>query len=85
MTFREFEVYYRQQIQRMTDEAKLHERFAARICSIVANANRDAKKRRKPYSEDDFISGKEKKKMTAEQFATVLKTITLANGGVING
>lgn len=84
MTFREFTVYYEQQIERMKDEMKVHERFAGRICSMIANVNRDPKKRRKPYSEEDFIAGK-KKGLSAEQFATMLKTITLCHGGEING
>lgn len=84
MTFREFNVYYEQQIQKLKDQAKIQERFAGRICSIIANAHRDSKKRSKPYSEEDFMSGK-KKGLTPEQMATVLKTITLANGGEVIG
>lgn len=84
MTFREFNVYYEQQIQRLQDQAKLQERFAGRICSIIANANRDTKKRRKPYGEEDFMSGR-KKGLSADQFATMLKAMTLACGGEING
>lgn len=84
MTFREFNVYYEQQIKRMKDIAKIDERFAGRICSVIANANRDTKKRKKPYSEEDFLSGR-KKGLTPDQFATMLKTITLCSGGEING
>lgn len=84
MTFREFQVYYEQQIQRMKDEMKIHERFTGRICSIIANVNRDSKKQRKPFNEEDFMSGR-KKGLTPDQFATMLKTITLCAGGEING
>lgn len=84
MTFREFIIYYEQQMQRLKDEAKIQERFTGRICSIIANANRDTKKRRKPYVEEDFMSGR-KKGLTPEQFATMLKATTLACGGEING
>lgn len=84
MTFHEFVVYYEQQTNRFADEMKLHERFAGRICALIANASRDTKKRRKPYGEEDFIAG-QKKKMSPEQFATMLKIITACNGGEENG
>lgn len=85
MTFREFLVYYEQQNERMKDEAKLQERFTARICSLLANIHRDSKKRMKPFKEEDFMSGQKKKGLSTEQFATVLRTITIANGGEIVG
>jgi len=85
MTWHEFTCYYEQQMNRMKDEKRLHERFSARICSIIANANRNTKRRRKPFSEEEFMAGYEKKKLNPEQFATVLKVITMCNGGEVNG
>ena len=85
MTLREFTTYFEQQINAKKDEFKVHERFSARICAMVANVNRDTKKRRKPYSEDDFISGAKGSNgtMTPEQMAEVLKGVTIALGGEV--
>lgn len=84
MTFREFQIYYEQQMKSKQDELKVHERFAARISSIIANANRDSKKKPTPYKEDDFIA-RERKPMTSEQLKVMLKAITIAHGGEIIG
>jgi hypothetical protein len=84
MTFREFQVYFEQQMKHKQDELKVHERFAARICSMIANANRDSKKKPSPFKEDDFIA-KERKPMTREQLKVMLKAITIAHGGEIRG
>ena len=84
MTFREFKIYFEQQIKAKQDEKKVDERFAARICSIIANVNRDSKKKPTPYKEDDFIA-KERKPMSREQLKTMLKAITIAHGGEIRG
>lgn len=85
MTLSEFNTYYDQQLKMKQDEMKIHERFAGRICAMIANANRDTKKRRKPYSEEEFMSGYEKKKLTPDQFASMLRVITGCCGGEING
>jgi len=60
----------------------LADRRTARICMILANINRDSKRRKKPYSEEDFIP-KPKKKMTVEQMELLLKAITMSLGGEV--
>ena len=83
MTLREFMVYYEQQMKHKRDELKIHERFSARICAMLANINRDTKKRSRPYKEDEFMSGYKKKPLTPEQFAEMLKAVTVAHGGEV--
>ena len=85
MTLSEFNIYYDQQLKMKHDEMKIHERFAGRICAMIANANRDTKKRKKPYSEEEFMADYEKKKLTPDQFASMLRVITGCCGGEING
>lgn len=63
-------------------ENELANRRTARICMVLANLQRDPKRKPKAYKEDDFIP-KERKPMTAEQLEIFLKAITLACGGEI--
>lgn len=86
MNLREFEVFYEQQIQAKKDDYKILEWYIARVCSVIANVNRDVKKQRKAFTEKDFISkGSYSKKQTVEQQEIMLKALTLAMGGEING
>jgi hypothetical protein len=48
---------------------------AGQICSIVANVNRDPKKRPDPYKPQDFMPKKKTKRMTAKQIKTVIKGV----------
>lgn len=61
---------------------ELANRRTARICMVLANLQRDPKRRSKPYKEEDFIP-KEKKAMTLNQLELFLKAITMACGGDI--
>jgi len=83
MSVNEFYIYYQQQIQAKMDELKAHERFTARICAILANINRDSKKKKRPFREEDFMHKEKKQKMTSEQMVTVCKALTMAFGGEI--
>ena len=84
MTPKQFKLYYEQQIKRIEFDKEISDRQAARICCMLANINRNTKKKISPYKEDDFMP-KKKQKMTTEQMATMLKVICLAYGGEING
>ena len=85
MNYREFETYYEQQMQYRKDMLENIEWYIARVCSIIANVNRDTKKRKKPYTEKDFISKHKIEKQTVEQQEIMLKALTLAMGGEIDG
>ena len=50
------------------------------IAALIANANRDPKRRSKPYQVDDFMP-KERKKQTAEQMRDTVKVLHAAFGG----
>ena len=85
MMFDEFMTYYEQQMKFLSDKAKIEERFTGRICSVMANCYRDSKKKKNPYTEEDFMASIEKKKMSMNDIATALKVITVASGGEVNG
>jgi hypothetical protein len=70
------------QRRRMQDEAA--SRQSALICSVLANINRDAKKRPKPYTPDDFMPQTEAKKaQTPAEQAGALRAMVLMLGGEI--
>lgn len=86
MTIKEIFTAYEQRMKLLKDKNDCENRRTARICCIIANANRDSKKKPRPFMEDDFIPKeklKEKKKMNVNQMETLLKTITLAYGGKV--
>lgn len=66
----------------MNDKHKINERLMARFMCLFANANRDTKKKPRPFKEEDFIAGKSSKQ-TPEQMATILKALTIGLGGEI--
>lgn len=54
------------------------------VCSVIANVNRDPKKRRKPYTEDDFLGtgGESKsKRQTPDQMLAMAKQANALLGG----
>ncbi len=75
--------------QRKRDEAerirKEGQYNAALICSVLANINRDSKKKPSPFQPKDFMPTevKEKKAQTPEQVAETLKAYTMAMGGKV--
>jgi len=86
MTPSEFKKYSESKMKRFDIDNKNADRRSALIASILANANRDKKKKRKPFTVDDFMPKmqKEKKKpMDANIMAEVLKAICVANGGEV--
>ena len=58
---------------------------AGLISSTIANVNRDPKKRKKPYTPQDFMpqEAKEKKPMTVEESYQFLYAMTVAQGGEV--
>lgn len=53
------------------------------IASTVANANRDAKKRRQPFKPQDFMPAFDREPQTADQQLAMARMITEALGGEI--
>lgn len=59
---------------------------AGLICSVLANIYRDPKKRKKPYTAQDFMPRKEKPRQTAEEMMRNAKAIVKSLGGeIVNG
>lgn len=57
-------------------------RRVARICAVLANINRDPKKRPTPFSEDDFMpEEKQAKKQTNEEMFNMVLALNKAYGG----
>jgi len=56
---------------------------AALVCSILAEANRNRKKRKKPYTPSDFMPKKKKAKLTGEQMMEQIKAVNIALGGEV--
>lgn len=54
----------------------------AMICSIIAEVNRDHKKRKKPFTPNDFMP-KKKVKLTDEQMLEQIKSLNIAFGGEV--
>ena len=86
MTPSEFKKYSESRMKRFDIDNKNADRRSALIASILANANRDTKKKRKPFTIDDFMPKikKDKKPMDVNIMAEVLKAICLANGGEVD-
>ena len=53
----------------------------ALICSIVANTARDPKRRRKPFTPDDFMPHKQHPGQTPEQIFAQVQLLNAAFGG----
>lgn len=61
-------------------EAELLSYNTAMICASIYEQNRNPKKRRKPFSPQDFL-GKPKKKQTDEQMLSIVKSLHAAYKG----
>jgi len=55
----------------------------AMICSIIAEVNRDRKKRSKPFTPNDFMPKKKKMKLTGEQMRDQIEALNIALGGEV--
>lgn len=56
------------------------------VCAVIANVNRDPQKRKKPYTEDDFVppegqSSSRSQKQTPEQMLAMAKQANALMGG----
>lgn len=59
-------------------------RRSAMVCAVIANANRDPKKRKKPYTEADFIGrdrGGKPKKQSPDDMLKMAQMANQAFGG----
>jgi hypothetical protein len=76
---RKSEIYLEQTKIKRSDQQ------AALICCVLANINRDKKKKPTPYKVDDFMPveiGKKKKQTAQEQFQ-IVKMLNAAFGGAV--
>lgn len=71
---------FRALCERWKQDQKRQDGRVALIAALIANANRDPKRRSKPYQVDDFMP-KERKKQTAEQMRDTVKVLHAAFGG----
>lgn len=84
MTLAEIELVYKARMNKLEMEIELKNRTTARICSIIANCNRDKKKQPRAFKEDDFMPKKKKtkdKKQSVKDMKTVLKMLTIMYEG----
>lgn len=79
MTLKEFNALS----ERYKDTESRLDYRAALICTVLAEINRDRKKRPKPFKPDDFMPQKPKKKLKPEQMVKSLEVITQMMGGEI--
>jgi len=56
---------------------------AALVCSVIAEVNRDRKKRTKPFTPQDFMPKKKKAKLTGEQTMEQIKVLNTMLGGEV--
>ena len=56
---------------------------AALICSVIAEVNRDRKKRSKPYTPNDFMPKRRRGSSTGEQMMNQVKAMNIALGGEV--
>ncbi len=54
---------------------------AALICSVLANTARDPKRKRTPFTPDDFMPGKPRKEQSAQQMWATVKVLNASLGG----
>lgn len=61
-------------------EKKQEDYRTATVCAVIANCNRDTKKRKKPFTPDDFMP-KEKKVQTWQEQLTIVEMLNEALQG----
>jgi len=88
MTYREYTIFVSENIRRFEIEQKLEWQRTASVLCLLANINRDSKKRPRAYEIDDFMpeSMREKKKqqnMTPQAMYEALKLATIRAGGEV--
>lgn len=54
---------------------------AAMVCAVIANTVRDPKKKTSPWTPDDFMPTRERKRMTDEQLFARVQSINAMLGG----
>jgi len=70
-------------LQRYIEEQKKLDSRAALICTVLANINRNPKKKRKPFTVEDFMPKHEKEKQvkSAEEMLETVKLWNKVLGG----
>ena len=92
MTPGQFDLLVKRHIEREKSKMQLEEvkikrsdQQAALICCVLANVNRDKRKKSKPFTVDDFmpkVIGKKEKQTPQQQFE-IVKMLNVAFGGVV--
>lgn len=67
-------------MRRLAQKQKREDLLAARVCMVMANINRDPKKRRRPFTEDDFMP-KVARRQTWQQQLAFVEQLNAALGG----
>ena len=71
-------------VKRFGQEQERYDRRAALVSSVIANVNRNTKKRKRPYTVQDFMprAGKKKsKKMTNNELLKKVESLNVIFGG----
>ena len=79
LTLREFNALS----ERFKENQKWLNYRSALICSIIANVNRNPKKKSKAWTPDDFMPAREQKMMTDEQMYAQVQAINVILGGEV--
>lgn len=69
--------------ERFASEQEVLNYRGAMICAVIAEVNRDRKKRSKPYTPNFFMPKKEKGKLTGEQIMNQIEVINMTLGGEV--
>lgn len=75
LTYEEFKILHRRQVERFNDDMKWQDLSIARIEALLANINRDTKQRRKPFSVHDFMVTHQKKPPEQQSTDQMLKQV----------
>lgn len=59
--------------RRRRDEVRRADQRAALVACLIANANRDRKRRPKAFTVEDFMPGEDRSAQSPEQQATILR------------
>lgn len=88
MTYREYCFYVNEQVKTFELKEKLEWQRTASLLCLLANINRDTKKRKKAYEVDEFMpcgmrEKKERKVMSVNAMYEELKKVTIFMGGEV--
>ena len=84
MTPGQYDLLAKRHVDKLKAEREQSDQRAALICSVLANINRDSKRKPTPYKVQDFMPiFKSNKKQTIEEQLTIVKMLNAAFGGEV--